>query len=104
MSIHLPDKPTAGIFWPLPRIREAEYLLPVVLDPTPIAHGLNETTLATAGPLFPAACTTTMPAFLAKSRNMSNTFKNVRPSSGGTSGPMDSTITSTPSSAACKSM
>jgi len=72
-----------------------------VLEATPTLQGLNDTTLEDAGPWFPAACTTRTPAFRANNKEMSNMFKKVKVSCGGSFGPTDRDKISTPSRTAC---
>lgn len=54
------------------------------------------------GPVFPAACTTKIPAFTADSNAMSIGLKKVATPGGRLLGVIDKLIMSTPSCAACK--
>jgi len=69
---------------------------------TPTLHGLNDTTVEGDGPLFPAACTTKTPAFLANNKVISKMLRNVNVSFVGSFGPIESDMISTPSRTACK--
>lgn len=60
-------------------------------------HGLKEDMLLGEGPVFPAACTTKMPAFAADSRAMSIGLKKVAIPGGRLLGVIDKLIMSTPS-------
>ncbi|KAF7811205.1 Subtilisin-like protease SBT2.4 [Senna tora] len=76
-------------------------VLSVVEAATPILHGLNDTTVEAAGPLFPEASTTNTPAFRANNKLVSNTLSNVTVSSGASSGPTERLKMSTPSATPC---
>lgn len=60
-------------------------------------HGLKEDMLLGEGPVFPAACTTKMPAFAADSRAMSIGLKKVAIPGGRLLGVIDKLKMSTPS-------
>lgn len=60
-------------------------------------HGLKEETLCGAGPVFPAACTTKIPALTAVNKAMSIGLKNVATPGGRLLGVIDKLIMSTPS-------
>lgn len=65
-------------------------------------HGLNDEMLLGEGPVFPAACTTKIPALTADNKAMSMGLKKVAMPGGRLFGVIDKLIISTPSCAAYK--
>lgn len=94
---HLRASPTPEMVTLFPRIIELWYSLSWAAAPTVKIHGLKEAILLGEGPVFPAACTTKMPAFTADSRAISIGLKNVAIPGGRLFGVIDKLMMSTPS-------
>lgn len=84
----------------LPRTKELLYTLSWAAAPTVKIHGLKDEMLLEDGPVFPAACTTKIPAFTAESKAMSIGLKKVAIPGGRLLGVIDKLTMSTPSWAA----
>lgn len=74
------------------------------MAPTVNIQGLKEDMVIGDGPVFPAACTTKIPAFTADSNAISIGLKKVAMPEGRLLGVIDKHIMSTPSWAACKQL
>lgn len=86
----------------LPRTIELLYTLSWAAAPTVKIHGLKDDMLLGEGPVFPAACTTKIPALIADNNAISIGLKKVAMPGGRLFGVIDKLIISTPSCAAYK--